>query len=118
MAARWLIPQVRSIDSSRMYDMPVKTGKRAVATADDRARRALHSKYRDRIEVNPSLTRALVSYQSNRDRRYYRWFKYKEGFSASLVEYLLDKFTSRPGEILATAFSAQARLALRCTVTK
>lgn len=66
----------------------------------DAARQALHRKYRDLITVNPALSRGLVSYQSNRNRAYYRWFKYKEGFSASLVEYVLDKFSPRPGDIL------------------
>ncbi|MGE0610411.1 MAG: hypothetical protein AB7O62_25205, partial [Pirellulales bacterium] len=64
------------------------------------ARQSLYRKYRDQISVNPALSRGLVSYQSNRNRPYYRWFKYKEGFSAALVEYVLDKFSPNPGTIL------------------
>lgn len=38
------------------------------------------------------LTRSLVSFQANKRRAVYRWFKYKEAFSAELVEYLLGKY--------------------------
>lgn len=55
------------------------------------ARLELFRKYADRIQPNPALSRSLVSYQSNRNRPFYRWFKYKEGFSAALVEYLLHR---------------------------
>jgi len=33
-----------------------------------------------------------VSFQSNKRRAVYRWYKFKEGFSAELVEYLLDRY--------------------------
>ena len=49
----------------------------------------LLARFADRISVNPNLSRALVSWQSNRDKPGFRWFKFKEGFSASLVGYLL-----------------------------
>jgi len=55
------------------------------------ARLALLEKYQRKIETNPALLRSLVSYQSNKNRPYYRWFKYKEGFSAALVEYILNR---------------------------
>lgn len=64
------------------------------------ARDALHKKYRTIIEVNPALSRALVSYQSNRRRPFYRWFKYKEGFSAALVEYILGHLALSEGALL------------------
>ncbi len=66
----------------------------------DSARVALHRRFASRIEINPVLSRALVSYQSNRRRSSYRWFKYKEGFSASLVEYLLSHFAVESGTLL------------------
>ena len=53
------------------------------------ARAALLSRFADRIVVNPDLTRALVSWQSNKAAPGFRWFRYKEGFSANLVNYLL-----------------------------
>jgi DNA modification methylase len=44
-----------------------------------------------RIQIDSSLTRALVSFQANKGRAVYRWFKYKEAFSADLIEYLLRR---------------------------
>jgi len=64
------------------------------------AREELYRRFRDRLEVNAALSRGLVSYQANRNRRFYRWFKYKEGFSAALVAYVLDQLGTRGGQIL------------------
>ena len=38
------------------------------------------------------FNRKLVSYQANKQARLHNWLKYKEGFSAQLVETLLGKF--------------------------
>lgn len=48
--------------------------------------------YSQRLAVAPFLTRRLVSFQANKDKPHYRWYKFKEAFSAELVEYLLHKF--------------------------
>jgi hypothetical protein len=60
----------------------------------------LYERYRDRLDVNLALSRALVSYQANRKRPFYRWFKYKEGFSAALVDYILEYLGLRKGRLL------------------
>lgn len=73
-------------------------------------RKALLAKYKSRIEVNRALTRSLVSYQSNRKRCQYRWFKYKEGFSAALVEYFLTRFAPESATILDPFAGAGATL--------
>ena len=54
------------------------------------ARDSLHRRFADRIYANPSLNRKLVSYQGNKTVPGLRWLKYKEGFSADLVQGLLD----------------------------
>ncbi|MGB6041525.1 MAG: hypothetical protein WBF93_00080 [Pirellulales bacterium] len=64
------------------------------------ARQSLYQQYRDRIQVNSDLSRALVSYQQNRKRPFFRWFKYKEGFSAPLVEYIVSELGIRGGRLL------------------
>ena len=46
------------------------------------------------------LTRKTVSFQSNKNRRYYRLYKYKEAFSSELIEYLFDKYHVLRGKIL------------------
>ena len=65
----------------------------------------LLARFADRISVNPQLSRALVSWQSNRDAPGFRWFKYKEGFSAHLVEYLLGLPGDAPPGCLLDPFS-------------
>jgi DNA modification methylase len=42
----------------------------------------------------------LVSFQANKSRAAYRWYKFKEAFSATLVEYLLTKYRVTRGSIL------------------
>ncbi len=56
--------------------------------------------FKEKFRVQPALTRPLVSFQANKNRPVYRWYKYKEAFSASLVEYLLEKYKVVDGKIL------------------
>jgi hypothetical protein len=61
----------------------------------------------------------LVSFQANKNRAVYRWFKYKEAFSAGLVERLLDQFSPERGTLLdpfagsGTALFAASALGMR-----
>lgn len=64
------------------------------------AREALHKKYRPKLVTNPHLNRTLVSFQANRKLPFYRWLKYKEGFSADFVEYAINELTESPGVLL------------------
>ena len=43
------------------------------------------ARWADKLCVDNTLTRALVSFQANKGRAVYRWFKYKEAFSAGLA---------------------------------
>ncbi len=52
----------------------------------------LSQHFQDKFIVQPSLTRQLVSFQANKTMASYRWYKYKEAFSAPLVEYLLSRY--------------------------
>lgn len=61
---------------------------------------ALEIHFKSRFYVQPSLTRSLVSFQANKNRPVYRWYKYKEGFSASLVEHFFQKYQVTNGKIL------------------
>jgi DNA modification methylase len=61
---------------------------------------ALEQHFVSRSKVQPLLTRALVSFQANKSRPIYRWYKYKEAFSAGLVEYLFDKYRITQGRLL------------------
>ena len=55
------------------------------AAADAPARAALGRRFASRLVVREDLNRRLVSYQANKAQPGLRWFKYKEGFSATLA---------------------------------
>ena len=63
-------------------------------------REILFENYKNQIEIDPKLDRTLVSFQANKKENFYRWFKYKEGFSKRLVKYFLFKYHPSPGHIL------------------
>ena len=60
----------------------------------------LVKRFAKRCEVKRSLTRQLVSFQANKGRPAYRWYKYKEAFSAALVESLLADSRIETGKLL------------------
>ncbi|HLG17281.1 MAG TPA: site-specific DNA-methyltransferase [Blastocatellia bacterium] len=62
-------------------------------------------RWRDKLSIDRSLTRSLVSFQANKARAVYRWFKYKEAFSAGLVEHLLNRYTISTSGILFDPFA-------------
>lgn len=77
----------------------------AIATAGSlsrpvAAREKLYAQFEGCLEVNPDLDRKLVSFQANRGLPFYRWLKYKEGFSARLVEYLIERLGPPRGLLL------------------
>ena len=56
------------------------------------------------LEVEPLFTRQLVSFQASKNEPSYRWFKYKEAFSAALVRHLLTR-DNPTSEILLDPFA-------------
>jgi hypothetical protein len=62
--------------------------------------RASETRWANILRVDNSLTRALVSFQANKGRAVYRWFKYKEAFSAGLVEHVLRRYRIARGIVL------------------
>lgn len=64
------------------------------------ARTALYEQYKKHIVHNTALDRTLVSFQANKGIPFYGWFKYREGFSESLVTYLLGELHPSPGVLL------------------
>lgn len=63
-------------------------------------RKNLEDHFQDAIEVNPELERRLVSFQASKKERFYRWFKYKEGFSSVLIKYIIESLNKSPGRLL------------------
>jgi len=66
----------------------------------ERLDRELFQRFRGKLLFQAPLTRSLVSFQANKTRPIYRWYKFKEAFSASLVEYLFSKYKITTGRIL------------------
>jgi len=60
----------------------------------------LEARFADKLRVNFHLNRQLVSFQANKSKPGYRWFRYKEGFSETLVQYLLDVLGLESGRVL------------------
>ena len=85
----------------------IRETKRTEATQDDillgqieELDKSLIEYFPNTLVVDNALTRKLVSFQANKTRTYYRWYKYKEAFSADLVEYLFRKYKVVEGKIL------------------
>lgn len=57
-------------------------------------------RYKGSLSRDLALTRGLVSFQANKSRSVYRWYKFKEAFSADLVESLLVRYGIKSGVIL------------------
>ncbi len=60
----------------------------------------LERKFADVMIEDRNLSRQIVSFQANKQRPVYRWYKYKEGFSTELIHYLFDKYHLKVGNIL------------------
>jgi len=63
-------------------------------------RQKLYNQFAGKLETASNLNRKVVSFQANKEEPVYRWFKYKEGFSSSLVKYFLTKYSPKPGRVL------------------
>jgi DNA modification methylase len=68
-------------------------------TQIERLDHKLLRRFTDKVTVQPALTRPLVSFQANKTRAVYRWYKYKEAFSAALIEYFLNRYQLTAGRI-------------------
>ncbi|MBI3741804.1 MAG: site-specific DNA-methyltransferase, partial [Chloroflexi bacterium] len=60
----------------------------------------LSQHFKEKLIVQSSLSRSIVSFQSNKKRPVFRWYKFKEAFSAPLIEYLFTKYEIPKGRIL------------------
>lgn len=69
---------------------------RKIETLNDEA----EQRWKSRLVLETTLSRSLVSFQANKGRAVYRWFKYKEAFSAGLLEYLLTRYRITSGVLL------------------
>ncbi len=102
-ATKYATPCLPMMMGSALQPKPEPTESRHDAAAI-RSIYDLNQKYEQKhaakIWVEPALNRTLVSFQANKQRAVYRWYKYKEGFSAELVEYFLDRGKVHSGKLL------------------
>ncbi|MBD2577048.1 DNA methyltransferase [Oscillatoria sp. FACHB-1406] len=84
---------------SAFFDLKPESENKALIEID-KLDKELNQHFQDRFFIHPSLTRLLVSFQANKSRPLYRWYKYKEAFSAALVEFLFNDYQLKRGKIL------------------
>lgn len=70
------------------------------ATIFPTERQRLYDRLKHKLEIANNLSRKVVSFQANKEEPFYRWFKYKEGFSSSLVKYFIDEYCPSGGKVL------------------
>lgn len=63
-------------------------------------REKLFNRLADKLETANNLSRRVVSFQANKEEPISRWFKYKEGFSSTLVKYFLSEYAPKGGKVL------------------
>ena len=78
------------------------------------ARQELEKKYEPILEVTKKFDRRSVSYQLSKKDALHSWLKYKEGFSADLVNILLDDMGAVPGDTVMDPFMGSGTTALVC----
>lgn len=81
---------------------------------DETERQLLEAKYAPKLEVTEKFNRQNVSYQLSKKDALHRWLKYKEGFSATLVNLLLDEMDAIPGDLVMDPFMGSGTTALVC----
>ncbi len=69
------------------------------------ARAALEARYGWLLEETDRFNRQLVSFQASKTEMLHGWISYREGFSAELVERLLDEFGVIPGDSVLDPFA-------------
>lgn len=78
--------------------------------------KSLHGHFFYAIECELAINRTLVSFQANKKQPGYRWFKYKEAFSAELVQFLLRQYGIKQGRLLDPFAGSGAALFASCAL--
>lgn len=78
------------------------------------ARQILEKKYEPILEITSRFDRRSVSYQLSKKDALHSWLKYKEGFSADLVNQLLDDMGAKSGDLVMDPFMGSGTTALVC----
>jgi site-specific DNA-methyltransferase (cytosine-N4-specific) len=107
MASQIALPYI-GFASASSYEKRIREAYANDGVTTCEARIALELKYAPLLTPTEEFNRRLVSYQANKQARLHNWLKYKEGFSAQLVEVLLNKFGIGPGQKVLEPFAGSA----------
>lgn len=80
----------------------------------DEARKEIEKRYSRVLEITNKFNRQNVSYQLSKKEVLHSWLKYKEGFSANLVNMLLDEMGAKQGDWVMDPFMGSGTTALAC----
>ena len=72
------------------------------------ARSALEQRYESLLDIDQRFNRKVVSYQANKGEIVHGWIRYKEGFSAQLVNELIREFDVKQGDTVLDPFAGSA----------
>ncbi|MFQ5595169.1 MAG: DNA methyltransferase [Anaerolineae bacterium] len=72
------------------------------------ARLALEKRYENLLRVDQRFNRKIVSYQASKGDLVHGWIRYKEGFSAQLVDKLIREFCIERGDTILDPFAGSA----------
>jgi DNA modification methylase len=72
------------------------------------ARLALEQQYEDLLHIDQRFSRRIVSYQASKGELVHGWIRYKEGFSAQLVDKLMREFGVEKGDTILDPFAGSA----------
>ena len=98
MTSELLTTSLGSGDASKSDIQPKASELRAKISALDVE---LTENFKAQFSTAPFLSRKTVSFQGNKGKPAYGWYKYKEAFSAGLVEYFLSSYKGRiSGKVL------------------
>ncbi|MBM4423320.1 MAG: modification methylase [Chloroflexi bacterium] len=107
VASQIILPLLEATPSPT-YEAKIRDAYANDGATSCEARIALEFKYAHLLTPTDEFNRKLVSYQANKEARLHNWLKYKEGFSAQLVENLLSKFGIGPGQKILEPFAGSA----------
>lgn len=79
-----------------------------------KARVALEQRYSAIIELTDRFNRQSVSYQLSKSAHLHSWLKYKEGFSANLVDTLIDEMGVTTGKSVLDPFLGSGTTSMVC----
>ena len=82
----------------------------------DKNRLILENNYSNILEITEKFNRKSVSYQLSKKDHIHRWLKYKEGFSADLVETLLKEMNIHQNDTILDPFLGSGTTSLVCLI--